>query len=78
MTARVYGCHSKPRPSAGSTHVAQAGWSEYEERGRPVKKAVYEQIPFRMEPGCQYDLSESDKYCAGCPHVRGLALDAPP
>jgi hypothetical protein len=70
VSGHVYACHNKPRPTAATTHDAQSGWRQYEERDAIVRVPVYELVPHRMSTACQYDKSQTDKACAGCQHIQ--------
>jgi len=63
-----YGCHNKPRPTPETTHTAQSGWIEYEERNAVVRVPVWIKIPHRFDDGCKYDKSDTDRSCEGCVH----------
>jgi hypothetical protein len=64
------GCWNKPRPTAETTHVGQAGWSPIfrDGFGAPCRAPVLVDIPHRMSTTCQYDKSATDAGCAGCVH----------
>lgn len=58
------GCHDRP-PFRRTVEVQHGFW--YDGQQRRVPKLV--QIPFRMNPECQYTLSQlgqADEKCAGC------------
>lgn len=70
---RLYGCHDRPRPVAGSvTHFAQNGYdyTELTESGAMHRHAVV--VPMRqvMSTECQYDKQQSDRSCTNCKHIR--------
>jgi len=64
----IYACNGRPRPTEATTHVAQSGWRQYEEGGKPVKVPVFETIPHRLSTDCRYDASQNDPKCQGCGH----------
>lgn len=67
-----YGCHNKPRPTAESSYVAQAGWSAlYRDGfGGPCRDPIYVDIKSAFgTTTCQYTLTHAtDPLCSGCAH----------
>lgn len=61
------GCWNKPRPTAETTHVAQAGWLAVVS-AVPSRMPRMVTVPHRMSTTCKYDKSGSDPGCAGCQH----------
>lgn len=60
-----YACHN--REPYGQTVRMQDGWLE----GGPYRVAEMKDVPFRMNPNCQYrytELGKADKRCDGCKH----------
>lgn len=76
ITLHLAGCHNRPRPTAETSYVAQAGWREYEERGEPVRVPVLVRIKHAMSTSCQYDKSATDSACGGCVHGAHLRMAA--
>lgn len=66
MSAPRPGCHNRPRPQSNAMYIAQDGWREYIERGRPVRVPVFVEVPHVMTTDCQTDLTTPG--CAGCVH----------
>ncbi len=60
------GCHNKPRPTADKEFTVQDGYTEYEERGYPVRIPKYIRIKYRNSTECQYDMRATDAKCGGC------------
>lgn len=72
---RLNGCHSKPRPVAGSvTHWAQDGYyppqADPDEPGVLVKIGRFVEVRHVMTVDCGYDKSATDPGCKGCPWAR--------
>lgn len=69
-----YGCHSKPRPVAGMPLEVQDGYHtrmfSYES-GASDRIARMVTVPHVMSTACQYDRSQADQACFGCPHQKG-------
>lgn len=67
-----YGCHNRPRPTAETSYVAQAGWSETfrDGFGAPQRVPVYVDIKAAFgTTACQYTHGHpADPGCAGCEH----------
>lgn len=73
MSEHRYGCHNRPRPVAGSSYLAQSGWSEpiYDGFGQPHRTPIYTEIIGTFGTTlCQYDKAATDPSCAGCAHGR--------
>jgi hypothetical protein len=68
----LYGCNNKPRPTAESSYVAQAGWSETfrDGLGAPCRVPIYIDIKSAFgTTACQYTLAHAtDPECSGCVH----------
>lgn len=71
MSAHRYGCHNRPRPTAASSYIAQAGWV-----GVKGGSLGTQRHPIHVEimsafgtTDCQYDKSATDAACAGCNHA---------
>jgi len=70
--ARLYGCHSKPRPVLGAaTHLAQVGYGTVfsYSSGETSRNPIYAPVLHVMSTECRYDKSREDRRCAGCPHA---------
>lgn len=62
-----YGCHSKPRPTAGAPIEVQDGYIENLFGRDRIDRIV--EIPYVMTVPCQYTVRHpADPECAGCPH----------
>lgn len=70
MTARLNGCHNRPRPVAGTPLLVQDGWIEIPLAAGLGATRVPNMVtvPFVMNPGCQYTLRTPDPRCTGCDH----------
>lgn len=66
----VYGCHSKPRPTVQSSYLAQSGWYESGQTNTRYPRMVPIKSAFGTT-ACQYDRSQFDQACFGCPHQKG-------
>lgn len=63
MTARPYACHNRP-PYRQHMKVADGHWDDGVQRIHKLTS-----VPFRMNPTCQYTLSQlgqADQRCTGC------------
>jgi len=66
---KLYGCHDRPRPLLGvTTHHAQAGWKYGP--GSTTRTPVMVPIHHVFTTACMYDISDKDKRCSGCKHIR--------
>lgn len=66
---RFNGCHNH-EPYQDAMWV-QDGWMVHQERGAVSKVPRMVYVPFKMEPKCQYTLTELgkvDESCNGCKH----------
>lgn len=71
MTAAspVYGCHNRPRPTAETSYVAQAGFKIVRDGfDAPWRVPALVTIKHTLSTNCRYDLSAADQRCAGCAH----------
>jgi len=64
----IAGCKNKPRPTAESSYIAQDGWSEYEDRGAPVRVPRWKRIFHIMSTECVYTQTTPSPHCEGCEH----------
>jgi hypothetical protein len=64
----IYGCNGRERPTPDTKHVAQFGWRQFDEGGKPVLKPVYQNVFHNLTTECQYSASENDPKCRGCGH----------
>lgn len=65
MTIRPYACHNRP-PYRQHMKVADGHWDDGVQR---IQKLT--SVPFRMNPDCQYTLTELGKVdarCGDCEH----------
>ena len=64
------GCWNRPRPTAETSYLAQAGWGEMYLTGQgvPHRNPVYVEVKHRLSTECQYTLTTKDVRCAGCAH----------
>jgi hypothetical protein len=72
MTDRVYGCHNRPRPTAGSSYLAQSGYDPTVNEGWGwfSRQPRYVEIKHTMSTDCRYDASATDRGCAECVHQK--------
>jgi hypothetical protein len=62
-----YGCHNKPRPTAGARLAVQDGWHDLSNGLSRYPNMVT--TPFVMSADCQYTQQHArDPQCVGCAH----------